>query len=371
MQVRGEACLRAEAPWRASVKGEAQQPELSVIIPTLNEVATLPLLCADLAAQQGVAFEVLVSDGGSTDGTCKLATELLAYHRLAGTVLSGPAGRGRQLNHGAARARGERLLFLHADSRLPAPTALADALDTLRRERNPCLAGHFALRFDLPDTDRDFGYYLAEVKARLGLPGTIHGDQGFLLSAAFFNQLGGFREDLPVLEDTLLAETLRARGKWLLLPGALVTSPRRFQAEGFHKRQTLNALLMNFVMIGWDEPLRRIPALYRPQNCTRPLDLTPCLRMIDDLLAGLPRRERWRIWLHTGAFVRGNAWQLALRRQARRAFVADHPPEAVPLGPVLRFRHRCDALTDHPPGRLLAALLTWLWYRTRCRGDVL
>jgi hypothetical protein len=259
------------------------------------------------------------------------------------------------------------LLFLHADSRLPAPTALAAALAALRRQGNPRRAGRFALRFDLPASARDSGYYLCEVKARLDLPGTIHGDQGFLLTRAFFHELGGFREDLPVLEDTLLAEAVRAGGGWLLLPAELVTSPRRFQAEGFAERQTLNALLMNFAAIGWDEPLQRTPEIYRPQSCAGPLKLAPFLLLIDTYLGQLPIRDRARIWYRTGGYVRGNAWQLVLQSTVRRAFAAGLPPAAVPLEPVLRFRRRFDALTDHPPGRLATALLTWCWFRTRRR----
>lgn len=345
-------------------------PELSIIIPTLNEAETLPGLLTDLAAQSGVTAEILISDGVSGDGTREVATVSMARHGLAGQVLTGAAGRGRQLNSGAARARGAWLLFLHADSRLPDPRALADGLAILRREANPRLAGRFTLQFDPPDAEPAFGYYFCAAKARLDLPGTIHGDQGFLLSAGFFSELGGFREDLPVLEDALLAEAVRARGAWRLLPATIVTSSRRFQSEGFRARQILNALLMNFAAIGWNAPLQRTPEIYRDQNRTRPLDLAPFMRLIDGCLAELPVQERARIWYRTGGYVRGNAWQLMLRRPARRAFIAGLPPIAVPLEPVLRFRRGFDALTDHPPGRLAAALLTWLWFRSCHRQPV-
>src|SRR5512145_1536444 len=112
-------------------------PELSIIIPTLNEAGTLSWLLADLAVQIDIGFEILVSDGDSTDGTGEVAAATLARHRLAGAVLTGTAGRGRQLNRGAARARGEWLLFLHADSRLPDPAALAESLAFLRGAGNP------------------------------------------------------------------------------------------------------------------------------------------------------------------------------------------------------------------------------------------
>lgn len=350
------------------MRSEEVRPELSVIIPTLNEAATLPLLLGDLAAQVGVDCELLISDGGSTDGTPELAAALLGRHRLAGRVLGGPAGRGRQLNTGAAQAGGEWLLFLHADSRLPKPSALTDALAVLRADSSSTLAGHFALRFDLPASAAPFDYYLLEVKAATGLPGTIHGDQGCLLRQRFFQQLGGFREDLPALEDTLMAEAIRRCGAWRRLPATIITSPRRFQVEGYRQRQTLNALLMNFAMIGWDEPLRQAPAVYRTQDRAQPLSLVPFLRLVDNLLGRLPLAERAQIWYRTGAFVRANAWQLILQRQARRAWRAGTPPGEVPLAPLLRWRRRFDLATDHPPGRLAAALLTWLWFRTRSRA---
>jgi rSAM/selenodomain-associated transferase 2 len=349
------------------VRSEEFRPELSVIIPTLNESETLPLLLGDLAAQQGVDCEVLVSDGGSTDSTPELAAALLRRYHLAGRVLGGPAGRGRQLNAGAAQARGEWLLFLHADSRLPEASALATALDALCKDASSTLAGHFALHFDLPATADRFAYYLLEAKAATGLPGTLHGDQGFLLRQRFFRQLGGFREDLPVLEDTLLAEKIRKYVGWRRLPASIITSPRRFQAEGYRQRQTLNALLVNFAMIGWDEPLRQAPSAYRSQDQTQPLTLAPFLRLVDDLLGRLPLAAQMQIWYRTGAFVRANAWQLVLQRQARRAWQAGVPPGELPLAPLLRWRHRFDRATDHPPGRLAAALLTWLWFRTRSR----
>jgi glycosyltransferase involved in cell wall biosynthesis len=300
--------------------------------------------------------------------TRRLAALLRRYH-LAGRVLDGPAGRGRQLNAGAAQARGEWLLFLHADSRLPEPTALAGALTMLRTDSSTSLAGHFVLSFDLPASADPFDYYLLEAKAGTGLPGTIHGDQGFLLRQGFFREIGGFREDQPVLEATLFAEEVRRRGAWRRLPATICTSPRRFQAEGYRARQTLNALLMNCVMIGWDEPLRRAPAVYRRQDQARPLVLAPFLILIDDLLDRLPLAERLRIWYRTGAYVRANAWQLALRHQARRGWRRGMSAGALPPEPLQRWCRRIDLLTDHPPGRLVAALLTWLWFRTRSRAS--
>jgi len=352
------------------VRNGAAPPELSVIIPTLNEAASLPGLLGDLAAQQGIAFDVLISDGGSSDGTPQIAAALLARHHLTGAVGLSPAGRGRQLNRGALSAKGEWLLFMHADSRLPEVTALSSSLTRLRRDGHPRRAGHFTLQFDLADEERHFGYYCCEVKARLGLPGTIHGDQGFWLSKAFFAELGGFREDLPVLEDTLLAEAIRTRGHWQLLPASIMTSPRRFLAEGYRQRQTLNALLMNFALTGWDEPLRRFPAIYHAQDRARPLQLAFFYQLVDELLLEQPWSARLRVWYRTGQFVRSNAWQLVLRRSARTAYAAGQTAASVSLSPVTRFRTWFEPLSNHPLGHLGAMLLTWLWFRTRSRTPV-
>lgn len=340
-------------------------PQLAVIIPTLNEAAALPLLLADLGAQSGVSFEVVVSDGGSTDDTRALAAAALARCGLAGQVVCGAPGRGRQLNRGAAQTTAGWLLFLHADSRLVEPTALADGLALLAGEQVGTVAGHCTLVFDLPVGERNVGYYLAELKARLGFPATIHGDQGLWVPRSLFLSAGGFREDLPVLEDTLFVEALRPLVAWRRLPVVLATSPRRFHSEGFRERQLLNALLVNFAMIGWMTPLQTLPGLYREQGHSGPLDPAPFFLRLAELLAALPARERLCIWYRTGAFVRDNAWQLLLRRHARRAFAAGLPVDGVDLSGLRRGRRWLQRFLGHPGGSLAAMILTWLWFRTR------
>ncbi len=99
--------------------------ELSIIIPTLNEAEVLPLLLSDLLRQQEINFEVIVTDGGSTDATCPIADDLFAENQLSGQCVIGPSGRGRQLNAGVGVAKAEWLLFLHADSRLADAPSIA------------------------------------------------------------------------------------------------------------------------------------------------------------------------------------------------------------------------------------------------------
>ncbi|MBS1216424.1 MAG: hypothetical protein H6R20_1398, partial [Proteobacteria bacterium] len=86
---------------------------LSIIIPALNEAACIEATLASLAPLRGRGHEVIVVDGGSSDGTARVASP------LADRVITAPRGRASQMNAGAAEARGDVLLFLHADSRLP------------------------------------------------------------------------------------------------------------------------------------------------------------------------------------------------------------------------------------------------------------
>ena len=347
-------------------RAAADTPALSVVVPTLNEAFRLPLLLQDLLEQRDVLFEVLLSDGGSEDGTCRKARELLDESEVSFDILTGSCGRGRQLNRAVRSAKGEWLLFLHADSRLPAKDSLARALQ-LMGEANPVtgprrVAGRFALEFEPSPLGNQDGLFFCEAKARLGERGCIHGDQGFILSREFFGEVGPFREDLPVMEDTWMAEVVREKGRWLLLPVPIRTSPRRFEVEGFGRRQVLNALLMNFLFVGWDEFLRQAPAIYRRQDQTGKLHLLPFWREIRQRLSNMSWRRRWRLWFATGGFVRSQAWQIVFWREARRCRRKGRFITEVDLGVVRRFQRWFEPLTGHPPGAALAGLLTWFWF---------
>ena len=348
-------------------------PELSIIIPTLNEAEHLPLLLADLQQQTGLCFEVIVTDGGSTDATCTIAKTHFSSSQLTGRCVTGPKGRGRQLNAGVGVASADWYLFLHADSRLVDASQLCKAMDfiKLRQERQPLhlLAGRFKLKFNSCDAEDGFGFFFYEAKARLGRPGCIHGDQGMLISKAGFGRVGPFREDLPVMEDTFLADKIHTCGEWLLLPGVIRTSARRFQVEGFKTRQTLNALMMNFLAIGWLDFFDHVPDLYQQQDRTRTLKLLPFFKLIRDLLARMPIRQRLRIWHATGRYVRSQAWQIGFAMDCRKAYRRGGSLTG-PASPWLDWFDRWfDPLTNHCLGYAMTALLVRAWFSSQltCR----
>lgn len=346
---------------------EPDHPELSLIVPALNEAGGLERLFATLSAQREVRFELVMADGGSTDGTAEQARELAGAAPFEAKVIETGRGRGRQMNAGAAAASGDTLLFLHADCTFPDPLALRNALDAFTEAAaaggSERIAGHFRLRFDRSDPVPSLPYYFYEWKAGLHRPGCTHGDQGFLMKRHFFAEAGPFDESYPILEDVRLAGQIAAQGRWLLLPAEIVTSARRFETEGLRERQTLNALLMNFAAIGWDPFLAQLPRLYRSQDRAGRLALRPVLRLIVDLLRPLPRRERLRLWRETGRYVRANAWQIPLFLDARHHF-----RRGTPVGqgatPLLNLHDRLfDRLTDNTVGQWATALLVWLWFR--------
>ncbi|MBN2645184.1 MAG: glycosyltransferase [Desulfuromonadaceae bacterium] len=216
---------------------------MSVIIPVYNEQQCFPALFQLLESQQGIRLQLIFSDGGSTDASFRLLEDYqqASHHQVI--LVAGLPGRGRQLNGGAAQATANILLFLHADSSWQGRDFLANAVADFFRQRQRqggLVAGHFPLRFDC--SARVYRYLAA--KAKLNCSGTVFGDQGMLLMRTDWCQLGGFDEQLPVLEDVALAEKVWQRGTWLLLPGELETSHRRYRQDGVLRRLVDNALLL-------------------------------------------------------------------------------------------------------------------------------
>lgn len=193
---------------------------ISVVIPALHEETTLP---GTLARLRHPAFsEVLVVDGGSRDRT--LADIALANPLTR--VMNAPTGRARQMNAGAAAAKGELLLFLHADTLLP-PTAAEDIIDTMADTR--IAGGRFDARL-VPD--RGLLWVVGRMMSwRSRLTGIATGDQAIFVRRKIFEELGGF-PDIPIMEDVAFSRRLKQVGQVAALHSCVMTSGRRWEGHG-------------------------------------------------------------------------------------------------------------------------------------------
>lgn len=224
---------------------------LSVIIPTLDAEATLPRTLDAVLEEKACPFalEVVVSDGGSSDGTAALA------QARGCRVIAGLPGRGRQLAAGADTARGEWLLFLHADTALERgwPRAVNAFVADVGNARR---AGYFRYALDDPSPAARRIERLVAWRCRwLGLP---YGDQGLLIARAFHDDLGGFRL-MPLMEDVELMRRI-GRRRQAALPARAVTSAARYRRGGWWARPLRNLGCLALYLIG--VPPRLIARLY-------------------------------------------------------------------------------------------------------------
>jgi rSAM/selenodomain-associated transferase 2 len=300
------------------------EPELSIVIPTLNEEENLKEILSCLTLQKGVGMEIIISDGGSSDSTCKIAEK--SDCRIS--LLKGEPGRALQLNAGAAAAKGEFILFLHADSRFDDELALRRSLDALCKaasgNNGRLHAGHFAIRFRRDSDSRSFGYRYLECKAMLGRKGCSHGDQGILIPAELFREYGGFDRQCQALAETRLADRLIENGQWLLLPSELSTSIRRFEKEGMKERQALNAVIMALGAAGLSGMID-VLGLYLPQNRSSKLQLQPLFRKIEQKISSLEERARLDFREKIGVYICENAWQIPFGLDVMMACRAANP----------------------------------------------
>jgi rSAM/selenodomain-associated transferase 2 len=193
---------------------------LSIIIPCLDEGEGIASTLAALAPLRARGTEVIVVDGGSRDDTVDRATP------LADRVITAPRGRARQMNAGAVRARGEILLFLHADTLLPdgADVLIVEGLKRSRRSWG---------RFDVTIAGR---HPLLAVVGRLmnlrsRLTGIATGDQAIFVTRSLFTAAGDY-PDIALMEDVALSKRLKRFGPPLCLSHRLTASARRWEKHG-------------------------------------------------------------------------------------------------------------------------------------------
>jgi len=225
------------AAWRSIVEPEdADLSRVSIIIPTLNEAAHIAATLQSV--RPGRPHEIILVDGGSTDDTRALA-------EAAGvTVIQSEPGRARQMNAGAARATGNVLLFLHADTLLPNEwTRIVQ--ETLGQPG--VVAGSFGFRI----SERFAGWRLVEWTTNLRSRWfqNPYGDQTQFIRRALFEELGGFA-DLPIMEDYELNQRLRKRGRVATSSAVAITSGRRWKKLGLVRTTLINKMVITGYHLG-------------------------------------------------------------------------------------------------------------------------
>ena len=218
---------------------------LAIVVPTLNEEASLR---RHLPAALAAADQVVVSDGGSSDGTLAVARELGAR------VVTGPPGRGGQLTRGAEATDAPLLLFLHADTRLP-----PDGADLVRNAvTSGAVGGGFLVRFDVDRSALRLGERLINTRTRW--TGWPLGDQAQFVTREAFVSLGGY-QDWPILEDLDFAMRLRRLGRTVLIGAPVTTAARRFVEQGIARTVSTNWLIWLLFFCGVSP--HRLARLYK------------------------------------------------------------------------------------------------------------
>lgn len=208
---------------------------ISVIIPTLNEGVSITRLIAE-TRRIGVC-EIIVVDGGSTDQT-------LVQAALADRVISSPRGRATQQNLGASASRGEVLLFLHADCRLP-----VGAFDAIRAGLDDARTVGGCFEQTIAAEGRPYRWLEWGNGLRVRWLRMAYGDQAIFIRKSVFEQLGGFPE-VKLMEDVLLMKRLRHAGRFILLPDRITVSARRWQRHGLIRQTLRNWLLLTLALCG-------------------------------------------------------------------------------------------------------------------------
>jgi rSAM/selenodomain-associated transferase 2 len=214
---------------------------ISIIIPTFNEASQITMTIGKLnGISGGNLFEIIVSDGGSTDNTIALARQAGAI-----VVCSPRKGRAAQMNVGASFAKGEVLYFLHADT-IPPDGYLTDIKEAIA---NGYPAGCFTLSFDHPHWFLKANCWFTQFDVNA----IRFGDQSLFATKASFEKSGGFSEEHIVLEDQELIKRLRRYVRFKVIKKPVVTSARKYLENGVYKTQGIFFIIYLLYVAGFSQ----------------------------------------------------------------------------------------------------------------------
>ena len=224
--------------------------KISIIIPVLNEAQNIRQAIA--STQPSTNIEVIVVDGGSQDDTYKIASDLNV------TIISSLPGRAVQMNKGARLAKGDILLFIHADTRLPSGF---DVMIRTVLQETGTVAGAFTLRIDAEVASLRLVEWGVNMRSRfLQMP---YGDQAIFITKDIFNKIGNFPE-LPFMEDFEIMRRLKRIGRITIISVPVITSARRWLQKGIWKTTLINQIIIIAYLLG--VPPQRLVRWYRQKK---------------------------------------------------------------------------------------------------------
>jgi uncharacterized protein len=211
--------------------------KVSIIVPTFNEELSIQKTLTNI--QQLSPHELIISDGGSTDKTVKLA------HKFSHHIVTGTANRALQMNAGANKATGDILLFLHADNQLQA----LSFKKMLERMENPkWVGGAFTLCIESEKFSLKMITFFANIRSRFF--GLAYGDQGFFVRKELFKKMNGY-SPIPICEDLDFYQRLRKEGPVIFLKEKTHTSSRRWIKEGIFFTTARNIFIAILFQLGF------------------------------------------------------------------------------------------------------------------------
>jgi len=345
---------------------DISKPDISIIIPTYNEQQQLPVLLESLSKQQDISIQIIIVDGGSSDETLLICETFANNHN--GLLLNSQASRPAQMNLGAKHADSPLLLFLHADTTVTDDRLLITAVQHFRQQNKVTnqgnMAGHFSLEFYDTEEAHPKGFYFYAAKTSLNRADTINGDQGLMISTAFFMTVSGFDESLHFMEDARIATKIFEHGEWFTLPGTIYTSARRFVTEGLVERQILNAFLCNFNHIGLQRFFELAQSAYQSQTDTRALQMRPFLGAVTQLMRELGIIKSIKMWYQVGAYVASNTWQLIFKLDCDRHFKMGEPAAKVTPRYLAQFDRYFAWFFRLSPIKAITGILTFIWFNS-------